>query len=165
MGGEGFETHVFTGEDLIAKPPHVVFQVLTDVENALNAYSPTTLSVHPVTDSNFGVGAQWRLTRRELFLRQEQLFTVLECKENEKLVFLMDDMYNVAKYTFLLHPDASGGTRVSFAVDCYMRLSPDATSASVKLARMMEKNDGALVQRLKTYVESVPDIQPAVSVF
>jgi hypothetical protein len=86
-------------------------------------------------------------------------------QENEKLVFLMDDMYNVAKYTFLLQADASGGTRVSFAVDCYMRLSPDAPSASVKLARMMEKNDGALVQRLKTYVESVPDVQPAVSVF
>jgi hypothetical protein len=79
MGGDGFETHVFSGEEIIAKPPHVVFQVLTDVENALNAYSPTTLSVHPVTDTNFGVGAQWRLTRRELFLRPEQLFTVLEC--------------------------------------------------------------------------------------
>lgn len=56
-------------------------------------------------------------------------------QENEKLVFLMDDAYNVAKYTFLLRPDPSGGTRVSFAVDCHVRLSPDATSASVKLAR------------------------------
>lgn len=33
------------------------------------------------------------------------------------------------------------------------------------LCRMMEKNDGALVRLLKTYVESVPDVQPAVPVF
>lgn len=79
-GVKDFETHVFTGEEVIAKPPHVVFQVLTDVENALNAYSPAILSVHPVHASTFGVGAQWRLTRRELFLRPEQLFTVLECE-------------------------------------------------------------------------------------
>jgi hypothetical protein len=76
----GFQSHVFTGEENIAKPPHVVFQVLTDVENALNAYSPATLTVSPVTDFSFGVGAQWRLTRKELFLRPEQLFTVLECQ-------------------------------------------------------------------------------------
>ncbi len=77
----------------------------------------------------------------------------------------MDDAYNVAKYTFLLTPNGTGGTRVSFAVDCYLRLSADATSASEKLARMMQKQDGALVQRLKTYVESAPEPNFSVPVF
>ncbi|KAK9918210.1 hypothetical protein WJX75_002279 [Coccomyxa subellipsoidea] len=140
-------SHVFSSESVVLAPRDVVYNALINVGN-FEHLSSTASGLKMLSANEFaGRG-------KPLFLRDVLAFKVAECKAPERLSVVMDDGFNVVQYTFRLQNIDGGSTAVCCQVECSTRQGSDWSGPSERLARMMEKQDGKLVQRLKGYVES-----------
>lgn len=70
----------------------------------------------------------------------------------ERFVIQLTDEYNVVTYAFSTSRTVDG-SRVACRVECCTRSEEGSAWPSERLARMMERQDGAIAQRLKGYVE------------
>ncbi|EIE19714.1 hypothetical protein COCSUDRAFT_67765 [Coccomyxa subellipsoidea C-169] len=140
-------SHVFSSSAVLQAPRDVVYRALQNVGN-FEHLSSTASGLKMLSANEFaGRG-------KPLFLRDVLAFKVTECKAPERLSVVMDDGFNVVRYTFHLQCVDSKSTAVSCQVECRTRQGSDWSGPSERLARMMEKQDGKLAQRLKGYVES-----------
>ncbi|BDA46760.1 hypothetical protein COCOBI_09-2130 [Coccomyxa sp. Obi] len=141
-------SHVFSSNILVQAPVHVVYSALINVQGNFEHLTSTASGLKMLSANEFaGRG-------KSLFLRDVLGFKVEETKAPEKLSVVMDDGFNVVQYTFHLQSVSEAATSVCCEVECRTRLGSEWSGPSERLARMMEKQDGKLVQRLKGYVES-----------
>jgi hypothetical protein len=149
------DKHVFKGSEVIQASRSAVFQVLTDISQHYQQFALSTISIEMLTSGPLGKGSRWRETRRTLFLREDCYFTVTAYEEPSHYSVVMDDGANVVQYSFTLRDSTAPDTcEVSYCVECHTRFSSSASQPSERLARMMEKQDGALVKRLKQHIEA-----------
>jgi hypothetical protein len=157
--------HVLQGAEIINSPSETVFAVLTDIQYQYQRIAGVQ-SIHTLTPKmHFGEGFQWRESRRVLYLREDCIFTVQHYNASTLTYrVVMDDGFNRVFYSFEVQPLGPQACAVNFCVDCRAVFedggghTADGNASqcqpSERLARMMAKQDGMLVKRLKAHVES-----------
>lgn len=70
----------------------------------------------------------------------------------------LEDGFNFVRYSFWVQPRTAASAVVHYSVDCQMR-HQDVYQPSERLACMMAKQDGLLVKRLKSHIESSHPVQ------
>lgn len=169
--------HVLQGTELINSPSETVFAVLTDIKYQYQRIAGVQ-RIHILTPKmHFGEGFQWKESRRVLYLREDCIFTV-QHYDAASLTYrvVMDDGFNRVFYSFAVQPLGGQACAVNFRVDCRAvreagagsqgPVAPEcACQPSERLARMMAKQDGMLVKRLKAHVEASSAASEAVQCF
>jgi hypothetical protein len=152
-------SNILQGAEIINSPSETVFSVLTDIQYQYQHIAGVK-SIHILTPNmHFGEGFQWRESRRVLYLREDCIFTVQHYNASTLTYrVVMDDGFNRVFYSFEVQPIGPQACAVAFRVDCRAVREAGGVNPmcqpSERLARMMAKQDGLLVKRLKAHVES-----------
>lgn len=148
----------FTRSATIAAPAQRVFAALTDLDNA-SAYMPDIVKVRLLTDGGVRVGTRWKETRQFkvlgfLPLRASAEIEVTELQPDRCFATVADDGCNWASYRFELTSAGQDTTQVALLgqFKCTGKYEGHERRAK-KMADWCEKTDGAILDRLKAFVE------------
>lgn len=142
----------------IRRSPEQVFAVLDDLGSAPR-WMPAIRRIDVLTPGmRMGVGFKWRETRRVFgFLRMKVVLAVTSHDPPRTWGLTFNDGRVQATATFELDETASG-TKVSFFEEVEdLQGKPQRAE---RMLRMMQKQDGDLLQRLKAHVEATTE-EPA----
>jgi uncharacterized protein YndB with AHSA1/START domain len=145
----------FTRTATIDRAPAQVFAVLDDLQ-AAPRWMPAIKKIEVQTpDAPVGVGFKWRETRRVMGVIPMRFTIEVAKHQRPKLwgIGFTDGKLQTAA-TFELEP-AGRGTSITLTETCEDLVGKPKRAA--RIARMMEKSDGDLLDRLKAYVESTTE--------
>lgn len=145
--------HTWSQNVLVSASLRATYELLRNVQNFEQMTSTVTGLTMLSQDEFAGRG-------KPLFLRDVISFKVSSCKAPEHVAVTMDDGHNVVQYTFLLEEMGPACTAVHCDVDCRTRLGDEWSGPSERLAKLMQRQDRHLVQRLKGYVEAASHTVP-----
>jgi uncharacterized protein YndB with AHSA1/START domain len=145
----------FTSTIAVRRSPEQVFAVLDDLEQAPR-WMPAIKRIDVLTPGmRMGVGFKWRETRRVLGILRMKVVLVVTAHEAPRTWGLtFNDGKVQATATFELEP-TPGGTKVTFVED--VEDLQGKPKRAERMLRMMEKQDGDLLDRLKAHVESTTE--------
>jgi uncharacterized protein YndB with AHSA1/START domain len=157
----------FTRSIAIRRSPEQVFAVLDDLEQAPK-WMPAIRRIDVLTPGmRMGVGYRWRETRRVFGILRVKFVLVLSAHDPPRTWGLtFNDGKVQATATFELSETPSG-TQVTFVEEVEDLQGKGKRAA--RMAKMMEKQDHDLLERLKAHLEStteeppglLPDAQPS----
>ncbi|KAK9826411.1 hypothetical protein WJX81_001542 [Elliptochloris bilobata] len=139
--------HVFEVKAHVLAAPNLVFNELKSARN-FEALFSAVRGLSPQATGEFG----GRCIPAVLFMREDLHLKILEAAAPERFTVQLTDEYNVVTYAFSIAA-AGKGSAVACRVECCTRSESGASWPSERLARMMQRQDGAIAERLKDYVE------------
>lgn len=105
--------HEVTLSRRVAAPPEAVWEVLTDLDQAVRRLSQVT-DLHVLTDGPYAVGTRWRETRRMMGSSDTQEMVVVDNDPLRRTVLEAVDASTTYRTTFVLEAlDASAATLVT----------------------------------------------------
>jgi len=145
----------FTRTTTIDRAPAQVFAVLDDLQ-AAPRWMPAIKRIDVLTpDAPMGVGFQWREKRRVMGVIPMSFTINVERHQPPKAWGIgFTDGKLQTHATFELAPEGRG-TAITLNESCEDLVGKPKRAA--RIARMMEKSDGDLLERLKRYVESTTE--------
>lgn len=137
--------HVFEVKAHVLAAPGAVFKELSSARNFETLFS-VVQGLSPQASGEFGGRAC------TLFLREDIHLKIVLSQAPERFVVQLTDEYNMITYDFSVAP-AAAGTAVTCCVECCTCFGEGSPWPSERLARMMQRQDGAIAERLKGSVE------------
>lgn len=101
----------FTVEHSFTHPPDRVFHVLTDLEST-GKWMPNFIRIERLTEG-FGVGTEWRETRKMFGKEATEQFEVTSCEPPRRMSIRIDGTKGTSKkgefvFDYILEPDGAG---------------------------------------------------------
>lgn len=151
----------FTRSATIERSPGQVFAVLDDVKGA-PSWMPAIKRIDVLTpDRPVGVGYKWRETRRVLGVIPMTFTIEVVRHESPKAWAISFTDGKVRTGASFALATAGQGTQVTLEERCDDLVGKPKRAE--RIARMMERSDGDLLERLKRHVESSTTVQPKAS--
>ena len=145
----------FTRSIAIRRSPEQVFAVLDDLEQA-TSWMPSIRRIDILTPGmRKGVGFKWRETRRVFGFIPVKVVLVITAHDPGRTWGLTYNDGKVQASAVFELTETPGGTNVVFLEEVEdLQGKPERAE---RMARMMEKQDGDLLDRLKAYVERMTE--------
>ena len=140
----GFELN-----EWIALPPRVVFDFVTDANNASRVVS-SVKSMIMLTDGPIGKGTRYRETRLMNGKEQQAELEVVAFQPHEKYAVKNETQGFETTYTYTLAPEKNG-TRINLV--CNVKAGGLKKVTVPIVVSILKKEDGDHLQRLKTAIE------------
>lgn len=114
----------FTSEFVIDAPPTEVIAVMADFD-AWHHWMDGLISVEKLTDGSYGVGTQWRETRKLFGQEASEVFEVTEFEPPGKVSLWVDGRQGTTgkgayRFVYTLEPTGVKGTQLTMQADIDM---------------------------------------------